>query len=906
MTFALADCVDVVLTLDWRFTRAWCAARVDNSGGTVDWFDTTACRLTSGSLSHTRLPADGCSCYKDGLRRLELRAAADLALVESFTPRTAALQTYARCLAPGAYVLRAVDDLFQGWWGGTYSAAVTDPATGATTVISAGLEGEAWTNASAAVALDLALPASGAAMAGNAATRAGGGAIFWDEAEPAALDAVSDGGNAAVYGPFVATPARSLAFERSTATAAPYAARSGYEMAATNLSVLLLDSYGTRVSSEDTATVKADLESASGAIENVITDFYRGRAEFTLLKVTDAPGADVNVSVECALRTLFPGEDRVVATLALAVCVTGEERTALPSGLTLCVPCAIGAFNRAPGGPCEKCPDNFECAAPGASLETLPLTNGFMRMRATSDVALECADGPSGDSCPAPTHAAGEVVRVGCAGAGHSVGAKCAVCEDDYFFDADALECTECGVSLTSASPVTVISIAILLICFAGLIYVLVEMAGGSGDVKKAGKLGRLRNKLKPKFKIIFVGFNIMMTMPGLLPNIKYPVMYRKLLDSLDFFTLDISTILPFNCRPGGSSYYDSLLLMTIAPVVLIVIVLALASIRKICSTEAFSLKTFIPSLVSVTVLVTYLVLPAVTTTILRVFDCETLHDPKGSGDSSKEFLRVDLTLRCEGPQYSAMVIYGTFCALIYPIGVPIMFYAALHSARDKIDPFLEDGTKARSTDTTDRLARKAKALFIRDNDIEIQHLQLLYGPFEPEFYMWEVGEMMRRLLATSALLVMGNGAVIKLFWSITLGLLTVKYYSYYAPFTNNSDDTLAETINWVLVLVFLGTLAAYMEALDGALGAFLIGINVVCFGIIVVLCYSDINREKAAVKYLYGELKTSASRLVGLPAKGAGKGDEAGDAAAKDKDPEADVALSLTGAGAERGGEEI
>ena len=111
----------------------------------------------------------------------------------------------------------------------------------------------------------------------------------------------------------------------------------------------------------------------------------------------------------------------------------------------------------------------------------------------------------------------------------------------------------------------------------------------------------------------------------------------------------------------------------------------------------------------------------------------------------------------------------------------------------------MRHGTKAREQDN-DGEARVAKALHIRNNDLDIQHLQLLYGPFEPEFYMWEVGEMVRRLLATSALLVMGNGAVIKLFWSITLGLLTVKYYSYYQPFTAQSDDTLAETINWVLV----------------------------------------------------------------------------------------------------------
>ena len=64
-----------------------------------------------------------------------------------------------------------------------------------------------------------------------------------------------------------------------------------------------------------------------------------------------------------------------------------------------------------------------------------------------------------------------------------------------------------------------------------------------------------------------------------------------------------------------------------------------------------------------------------------------------------------------------------------------------------------------------------------------------------------------------------------------------------------------------VLVLVFLGTLAAYMEAMDDALGFFLVMINVVCFVMIAVLCYSDINSEKAAIKFLYNELETQAAK---------------------------------------------
>ena len=164
----------------------------------------------------------------------------------------------------------------------------------------------------------------------------------------------------------------------------------------------------------------------------------------------------------------------------------------------MCQACAVGAFNRAAGAACESCPADFDCVTPGMALEKLPLAKGFMRMRATSDVALPCADGPSGASCPEAadkTGSAGET-RIGCDPEGHSEGPRCALCEGGHFWDGDAAACEECEGTLDSASPVTVLSIVLLVLAFAALIYVLVAMATStSGDVKTAGKMGRLRNK---------------------------------------------------------------------------------------------------------------------------------------------------------------------------------------------------------------------------------------------------------------------------------------------------------------------------------------------------------------------------------------------------------------------------
>ena len=101
----------------------------------------------------------------------------------------------------------------------------------------------------------------------------------------------------------------------------------------------------------------------------------------------------------------------------------------------------------------------------------------------------------------------------------------------------------------------------------------------------------------------------------------------------------------------------------------------------------------------------------------------------------------------------------------------------------------------------------------------------------------------------------------------------------------------LAEVINWVCLLVFLGTLAAYMEALDGALGAFLIAINVTCFAMIVTLIYKDINREKAAIKFAMQQARAQMKRLKSTPGGFPGNTTVADEKPAKDDGDDADDA---------------
>ena len=74
------------------------------------------------------------------------------------------------------------------------------------------------------------------ALSENAASQGGGGAVFWEDEEPENIENYRSDSNSALYGDYVATPARVLSTSNST-----YDAVSGISMARDPISVELKD-----------------------------------------------------------------------------------------------------------------------------------------------------------------------------------------------------------------------------------------------------------------------------------------------------------------------------------------------------------------------------------------------------------------------------------------------------------------------------------------------------------------------------------------------------------------------------------------------------------------------------------------------------------------------------------------
>merc|ERR1719506_3425143 len=97
-----------------------------------------------------------------------------------------------------------------------------------------------------------------------------------------------------------------------------------------------------------------------------------------------------------------------------------------------------------------------------------------------------------------------------------------------------------------------------------------------------------------------------------------------------------------------------------------------------------------------------------------------------------------------------------------------------------------------------------APRLTTRRKDVESSHLGLLYTPYEPHMWWWEIAEIARRLLSTSFLLVVSRGAVGRLFFGIMISLASTKLLAVFEPYISDSDDNLAEMLQWLVTVNLL------------------------------------------------------------------------------------------------------
>lgn len=368
------------------------------------------------------------------------------------------------------------------------------------------------------------------------------------------------------------------------------------------------------------------------------------------------------------------------------------------------------------------------CTEKNIQLRTLELKSGYWRVNADSSKIYECLwDGCMGGSFATSAANANILCDDG------YEGPECQVCSSGYYENLYAGSCSFCEHASISTGMLAFLIVAGIA-CLFGFAYaanrgmkhrVKMGMAlrlVGNGIFQPDGgqdssqvrnrSCGYLSNILCPsetkqlfaslvasmrtKIKILFVTFQIVSGFENNI-NVDIPVNYLGLLNVISFLNFELKSVLPIHCWIPSNrcvvNYFGEILIVTIVPLVLCLVLWILyygykvyQSLRttdgkKLVATinhaYVFTFRVFIA--------LTYVVFPPVSSKLFAAFYYVYYND-SSAGISDECYVSSALCVSCTDSYYVSVIIpYVLFMIVVYPIGIPLMYFALLYRQRVEI-----------------------------------------------------------------------------------------------------------------------------------------------------------------------------------------------------------------------------
>ena len=181
--------------------------------------------------------------------------------------------------------------------------------------------------------------------------------------------------------------------------------------------------------------------------------------------------------------------------------------------------------------------------------------------------------------------------------------------------------------------------------------------------------------------------------------------------------------------------------------------------------------------------MLTFLVLISTSTKVLFFFKCHEFPEIKQS------YLLLDYSIDCDGERYQIFIFYACLMLLVYPIGIPALYFILLDRCRD----ILSDPHELAIEGMNEKVP-----------DPRIGHVTFLTDSYTPEFYNFEVVECVRKLLLASIV-----GIVPELFAPVT-GLIISSLFIYvftFRPFEEKDLNSLGIVLQYALMLIYTASL---------------------------------------------------------------------------------------------------
>ena len=659
----------------------------------------------------------------------------------------------------------------------------------------------------------------------------GAGTVYWstwDAIEPVGLTGASNTfaeSNTAFYGSWWATEGVQLIV--SSTTNGIYHV-SDYEQPIPDVVIHLVDFYQQRVETDSFSFVEvvtggeACGTSAGFVSGGVLALLDHGIANFTSLEATCAAGHNQTLHMYLLNDNIVTYITPTNITVSFRACERGEFYQD-----NACQPCPTGTYGFLEGedladlqqtSVCQRCPDEAAlCYA-----DVMVLEHGYWRSHDTNDYILEC---PLFDSACM----GGDTTNDASCHTGY-IGPLCAVCDDNYHFNALSQTCELCSNEASWIGPV-LISFSLVLVLSALGWYILgVKKAVGAEtfsdmlihflvrwkyitavDFTKAKKVWvteyirlKIVKRLQVRVRIYITFYQILEILPFVL-DLSFPSFYNVIGSMMSLLNLDFSSDMLSASKCSNSDknfdFIDRLLFSTIYPfgvLLLARLVLFLHIFFKRHQTAEVVSSDMVLTITAkyqkICLVFMSIVLPGISSIIFATFSCTDVDSE--TADGSEVYMTVDYSISCYSDRYYFAFSWALVMAAVYPIGVPCYYFYLLRQHKDAI------------------MKRDITASI---TDKRLEGIKFLYEVYCPCYWYWEVVEMLFRLSMTGLLVLLNQGSILQIVIGIFFALIFVKIYDGFLPYVDQEIKSVKEISLWQIFSIFAFAFGVKTKMLEDA-----------------------------------------------------------------------------------------
>jgi hypothetical protein len=82
--------------------------------------------------------------------------------------------------------------------------------------------------------------------------------------------------------------------------------------------------------------------------------------------------------------------------------------------------------------------------------------------------------------------------------------------------------------------------------------------------------------------------------------------------------------------------------------------------------------------------ILTYIVLPGVSSILFRFFECQNV-DPDGVILGSQRYMTADYSISCDSNRRYFGLVWNIIMIFVYPVGIPVMYLTLLYQVGDNL-----------------------------------------------------------------------------------------------------------------------------------------------------------------------------------------------------------------------------